>query len=427
MKKAFVSILANLVLISTLVGASAAQAKIEVLFHPTDPTLEKVGAWIKDAHDTIDIAMYSMDTTAGSPVVKALMDPAFQARLKSGDVTIRMIFEGYGKPADNEKKMQDLEALGIDVRFLKSGKKVHHKFAVIDSGTANARVISGSANWSLSSYRGYDENMLFMEQEAEANHSFETEFERLWNDGAEFGNTVTHAKRALPQLDATDRMDIFFNSPRVLHKDPAPEHVLTSQLVRLIDGAKSEISIATTRVRLVPVLESLKAAAARGVKVRVVISQDDFRDLWKRGDYLLNQPNLELRIKFYNLKPGQYITYQMHNKFMIIDRETIETGSFNWSDSSETAHVENVLELKGAGASEVLSSYQDRFELIWERGRADLAPFMAALSQKKQAGELPACGFSPMSLSYDEVRALLKLAPKCGSAQAPSEEPSDEG
>ncbi|RYZ73850.1 MAG: DUF1669 domain-containing protein, partial [Proteobacteria bacterium] len=393
-----------------------AQAKIEVLFHPTDPTLEKVGDWIRQAHKTVDIAMYSMDTTAASPVVKTLMDPAVQARLKTGDLSIRMIFEGYGKPVDNDKKMQDLENLGIDVRFLKSGKKVHHKFAVMDSGTANARVITGSANWSLSSYRSYDENMLFMENEPEANFEYETEFQRLWTDGAEFGATVAHSPRALPDLTGTpDRLDVFFNSPRVLHKIQAPEHNLTSQVVRLINGAKSELSIATTRVRLVPVLESLKAAAARGVKVKVLISQDDFRDLWKRGDYLLNQPNLELRIKFYNLKPSQYISSQMHNKFMIVDRETIETGSFNWSDSSENAHVENVLELKGPAASEVLTSYNERFDLMWERGRAEFAELKAKLAEKQRQGQFPECGFSPSSLTYDEVRELLKLAPKCGS------------
>lgn len=403
-------------LFTLLAAAVPAQAKVEVLFHPTDPTLEKVADWIRSANGTADIAMYSMETSMSSPIIKMLNDPSVQTRLKSGALSIRMVFEGYGKPADNEKRMLDLEALGIDVRTLKSGKKVHHKFAVLDAGTTQTRVITGSANWSLSSYRAYDENMLFLQGEPEANASFEDEFERLWNSSLEVGQTLNHPKRARSDANgAPDRLDVFFNSPRILEKNSSPDHVLTSQLVRLIDGAKSDLAIATTRVRLVPVMESLKAAAARGVKVRLVLSQDDYRDLWKRADSLLNQPNLELRIKFYNLKPNQYITYQMHNKFMIVDGQTIETGSFNWSDSSENSHIENVVELKGAAASEVLPAYQDRFNLIWERGRADLPAFKAALAQKKQAGQVPECGFSPISLTYEEVRELLKLAPKCGA------------
>ena len=429
-----VSVLTNVLttLVVLIATAMSAEARLEVLFHPTDPTLEKVADWIRSADKTVDIAMYSMETTPGSPVIKMLMDPSVQTRLKSGALSIRMVFEGYGKPADNEKRMMDLEALGIDVRTLKSGKKVHHKFAVIDSGTARARVITGSANWSMSSYRGYDENMLFLENEPEANFSFESEFERLWASSNEVGQTQAHAPRALPDVSsAPDRLDVFFNSPRILEKDPSPDHVLTNQLVRLIDNAKSELLIATTRVRLEPVMASLKAAAARGVKIKILISQDDYRDLWKRADALLNQPNLELRIKFYNLKPGQYITYQMHNKFMIVDRQTVETGSFNWSKSSEDSHIENVVELKGPAASEVLPSYTSRFEMMWDRGRADLPALKASLQEKKSQGQLPECGFKPTSLSYDEVRELLKLAPKCGSATpTPAPEPTptpDEG
>ncbi len=45
--------------------------------------------------------------------------------------------------------------------------KVHHKFAVIDSALSTHRVITGSANWSLSSYHNYNENIVFFDQEPE--------------------------------------------------------------------------------------------------------------------------------------------------------------------------------------------------------------------------------------------------------------------
>lgn len=397
--------------------ALSAQAKVEVLFHPTDPTLEKVADWIGEAHRTIDIAMYSMDTTKASPVMKRLAARDVQDRLQAGSLSIRLIFEGYGEKADNDKKMQDLEDLGVDVRFLKSGKIVHHKFAVIDPSETDARVISGSANWSMASYRNYDENMLFFEQEPEAVAQFGQEFETLWANSGEFGKTLSHPARALPDIShAPDHMDVFFNSPRLLFKNMKPEAELTAQVARLIDGAKSEILVASTRVRLEPILNSLKAAAARGVHVKVYISEDDYHDLYKRSDWLVAQPNLELRVKFYNLNPSQYMTYQMHNKFLIIDRNEIGTGSFNWSDSSENGHVENFIELKPALASEVMPSYLKQFDMMWERGRTELPTLQQRVNDAKKAGTLPTCGFSPISLGYDEVRALLNLAPKCGGA-----------
>ncbi|MEK7356285.1 MAG: phospholipase D-like domain-containing protein, partial [Bdellovibrionota bacterium] len=203
------------------------------------------------------------------------------------------------------------------------------------------------------------------------------------------------------------------NAPRLLKKDKNPDHVITSQIVRLIDSAKSELSIATTRVRLQPVLEALKAAADRGVKIRILISQDDFHDLNKRAEWLFGNPNLELRVKFYSLRPSDYLTFQMHSKWMIVDRKKVFSGSFNWSESSENSHIENVLEMSGARAAEVLPTYEAKFDELWERGRQKLPGFQAELKEKREKRETPTCGFSPISLSYTEVRDLLALAPRC--------------
>ena len=151
----------TLIIALSLVVASFAQAKVEVLFHPHDPTLEQISQWIMEAESTVDIAMYNMETGSSSPVIQALKSPDVQARLHSGQLQMRLLFEGYGTPEENSKKMAALEELGLDVRFLGKVVKVHHKFAVMDAGLRNHRVVTGSANWSLSSYRNYNENILF--------------------------------------------------------------------------------------------------------------------------------------------------------------------------------------------------------------------------------------------------------------------------
>jgi phosphatidylserine/phosphatidylglycerophosphate/cardiolipin synthase-like enzyme len=403
-------------LILTLFWSLSGFAKTEVLFHPTDPTLEKIGAWILEATETVDIAMYNMETGKGSPVMAAFLSEAVQEKIQNGDLKVRVLFQGYGTPEENAKKMTELEAAGLDVRAVGTSKDVHHKFALIDSGTETPRVVTGSANWSMSSYRNYDENILFFDDEDNVTAQFHLEFERLWKVSKDFGNALEHTELSVVSPTSGEQVTAFFNSPRFINKSRHSENFLSQQIASAIDGAQSEILVASTRVRLQNILTSLKAAADRGVKIKVLLSQDDYSDLWKRADPLLLNPNIETRIKFYNLKTKEYMTYQMHNKFIIVDQSTLLTGSFNWSESSETNYIENLLKFEGEAAEEILPSFLSRFEMIWERGRENLADYVAKLVDYKTNQTLPACGFSPMSLTSDEVKQLQRLAPKCGKA-----------
>lgn len=384
-----------------------AQAKVEVLFHPHDPTLEKIAQWISEAQGTVDIAMYNMETSQSSPVIQELSSPRTQQRIQNGQLQIRLIFEGYATPEENAKKMAELENLGIDVRYLGKSVKVHHKFAVIDSASNTSRVITGSANWSLSSYRNYNENIVFFDGESEVTGRYQHEFNRLWMNAKEFGQR--HKSQIVElEYDAQDDIEVFFNSPRTLDKKSDEPANLTEQVVRLIEGAQNNLKIATTRVRLQPVVEALSAAADRGVQIRLLISQDDFMDIGRRAKYLLNHPNLQVRVKFYNLDVSEYMAFQMHNKFMIVDDETVLTGSFNWSESSEKSHIENLVELRGHVAQDVLPTYDQEFENLWTMGRSQLQPLIGNLKGSRQTS----CEISPVALSVPEVRLLLKFAPE---------------
>jgi phosphatidylserine/phosphatidylglycerophosphate/cardiolipin synthase-like enzyme len=323
-----------------------------------------------------------------------------------------MVFEGYGEPKDNQAKMQALENLGLDVRFLGRSIKVHHKFATIDSGLARERVISGSANWSLSSYRFYNENILFFETEPEANYRFQMEFERLWERAKEFGVAQGAASLTLQPREQAD-LDFHFNSPRRLQLNPN-DALLTDHVVRAIDNARQSIAIASTRVRLAPVLEAIAKAAERGVAVRVILGQDDFHDLYKRSQWLVRS-GVQLRIKFYNLKPSQFLTHQMHNKFMIIDDEIVLTGSFNWSESAERNHIENIVEIKGVLGQKTAYVFMQEFESIWQMGRDGLESFKIDLERLKAAGEKPRCFFSPIVMDPAEIRDVLRLGRNCGT------------
>jgi phosphatidylserine/phosphatidylglycerophosphate/cardiolipin synthase-like enzyme len=57
----------------------------------------------------------------------------------------------------------------------------------------------------------------------------------------------------------------------------------------------------------------------------------------------------------------------MHNKFIVVDEETVETGSFNYTHAATAANAENVLVLWHR--PEVAALYVKRFQELWDESR----------------------------------------------------------
>lgn len=414
-------------------------ARIHVLFHPHGPTLEKIAEIIEQKPQTIEIAMYNMETSPLSPIIKSLQKPEIQLLIRSGSMKIRLLFEGTGKPIENSKKMQDLENLGIDVRSLSSSVKIHHKFAVVNAGLANSIVITGSANWSLGSQKNYDENIMFIEDEPSVANNYSNEFETLWAASEEFGSIQTIAPPPIGKILASDSPVVsHFNSGNFIFQNGtvrinrnAPGFGLTRLLVSAIDNAQKTIDIATTRIKLRPIYEALLRASARGVKIRTLVSMDEYNrihyrlkvptclDIFNpdcstgesyslfldRMDFIGHE-NIDLRIKFYNLNSRQFITAQMHHKYVIIDEKKVFSGSFNWSLSSEYDHLENILEIQGIENQSTIQQFSDNFEHLWELNRDH---YQRTLDEIKNSSS-PKCAFTPMSLSLKQIDLLLYSA-----------------
>ena len=54
----------------------------------------------------------------------------------------------------------------------------------------------------------------------------------------------------------------------------------------------------------------------------------------------------------------------MHNKFMVIDGETVELGSFNYTSAAEHKNAENVLVLHNA--PEIAQKYGQEWQRLWD-------------------------------------------------------------
>ena len=93
-------------------------------------------------------------------------------------------------------------------------------------------------------------------------------------------------------------------------------------VLKSINSAKKSICMATYSFTSKPVSEAILVAKKRGVDVRVVSDEKANDRKYTAARFLANQ-GVNVRLN------GNYAI--MHNKFIVIDNQTVETGSFNYS------------------------------------------------------------------------------------------------
>jgi phosphatidylserine/phosphatidylglycerophosphate/cardiolipin synthase-like enzyme len=415
------------------------QAEVSVMFHPRDPSLDQIAEHILHAQEQIDMALYNIETSDRNPVIKALKSDEVQAKIQSGKIDIRIIFEGFGSDDDNHQRMKDLEELGVDARYLGVSKKMHHKFATIDAHSNKAVLITGSANWSLSSKNHYNENILFFEDHPGITQAFQSEFDNLWNNSKEFGFSKDYIFIERSVFE-TEEIEAFFNTEHFdvengFRRIGGYKFTLTRELIKSIEKANHSIDIATTRIKLRPVYEALIQAAARGVRINAVVTMGEYKSysfrknkdlkvcehifekscstsqnfaiFLEREDYE-GKENVEVRYKYFDLRSDQYLREQMHSKYMIIDGKEVLTGSFNWSISSEYNHIENLLRLNEDSHPGLVSEFEKDFSIIWDLNRDKYLPTYDQIARDLETKGKTRCALEAMTLKAEEIDRLRR-------------------
>jgi phosphatidylserine/phosphatidylglycerophosphate/cardiolipin synthase-like enzyme len=147
---------------------------------------------------------------------------------------------------------------------------------------------------------------------------------------------------------------------------------IAAELVTFLEPAKQALDIAIYDVRLPgpvgdTVRDALRAAAARGVKVRIAYNADDMRRVPvpppPRTD-----PDILGAIGV-PVKPIPGEPDLMHHKFVVRDSDAVWTGSMNWTLDSWTRE-ENVI-LRVLGDPAVASQFEHVFSDLWDRGKVE--------------------------------------------------------
>lgn len=146
----------------------------------------------------------------------------------------------------------------------------------------------------------------------------------------------------------------------------SPQGKCSAYILREIDQAKKELLVAVYAFTNDELANALVQAKKRGVAVQVVIDRDfDVRTDNSKGKFFESNKIPMRRVAGTKAKSLERDAGLMHQKFAVIDRKILFTGSYNWTHSAENSNDENLLLFRDAGP--LAEEYRQAFLRLWDR------------------------------------------------------------
>jgi phosphatidylserine/phosphatidylglycerophosphate/cardiolipin synthase-like enzyme len=119
----------------------------------------------------------------------------------------------------------------------------------------------------------------------------------------------------------------------------SPKGGCTEAVVRELGAARQTILVQAYSFTSAAIAKALVEAHKRGVKVEIILDKSQRTEKYSEADFLVNL-GIPVRIDAKHAIA--------HNKIMVIDGETVITGSFNFTKAAEEHNAENLLVIRDA-------------------------------------------------------------------------------
>src|SRR5690606_748978 len=117
----------------------------------------------------------------------------------------------------------------------------------------------------------------------------------------------------------------------------SPRGGCTDAIVKEVDAAMDEVYVLAYSFTSDPIREALERAHKRGVYVVVIADEGQFTQQYSDVWQLMDSGIITRSDGSHSIQ---------HNKVILIDKEILITGSFNFSDAAEKSNAENLLVIK---------------------------------------------------------------------------------
>jgi phosphatidylserine/phosphatidylglycerophosphate/cardiolipin synthase-like enzyme len=388
------------------------------VFTPGDKLEDVLASAIDAARTSVDYAMFSPRSTKVAQALKRAVDRGLK---------VRAVIDESQSQSEYFKPFSDwLASIGVEVKTLSGpngpesdfpmAEKMHNKFMILDGKL----VETGSANHTKRASMDNYENAHFLSDATDA-AGFVFHFTHLWAVARPLARPLSASIPTDEQL----REDILH--PAVTPAPPAPPSPIAlpaaptltfrgrtyptsafrpyepvaEHVVAAIDAAQKTLRISIYQFEQQAVLDALRRAKKRGVKVEVVL---DRAHVYTTGTSHEGGPRKPRPMVVELIKSGFDLLLLkgqgsgiMHNKFLIVDDELLEGGSYNYTDQSESDHFENVYFTLDKGRVDLYLRYykymreqaepvdMDKLEEILNRTAEDVAEKSAADMEMESA------------------------------------------
>lgn len=156
-----------------------------------------------------------------------------------------------------------------------------------------------------------------------------------------------------------EALQVYFTAPIFPDKPAARKPSLNEKFVEFMGTARQTLDLAIFQLDLPDVVQALKDAQARGVRVRLVTDVDSLKDP-KEGAAFRELERGGLPVVAGN---GGGI---MHNKFAVADGARVWTGSWNFTANDTWRYNNNALWIE---SPELADAYSQLFEAMHVRGQ----------------------------------------------------------
>lgn len=146
----------------------------------------------------------------------------------------------------------------------------------------------------------------------------------------------------------------------------SPQGRCSAHIIREIDKAQKELLIAVYAFTHDELARGVAQAKKRGVSVQIVLDREfDAANERSQGRFLEGQKIPVKRLSGMKPTAPEKEPGLMHQKFAVIDRKIVFTGSYNWTRSADSSNDENLLWFRDAGP--LAEEYRKIFFQLWER------------------------------------------------------------